>query len=415
MLSCQTMVINRWTIFAVGAVGFLISNFYRTSQAIIATELAVDLNLSLSDLGFLGAAFFYVFALVQIPLGLILDRLGPKKTMIALNLAAAVGAVTFAAAHTFAAAMVGRMLLGLGMSANLMGPLTLFRRWFPVRLFAAVTGTFMALGGAGSMLASSPMAVMVKAIGWRGGYYVLTAINVLVIIALALWVKDNPAESGSDQVDSTRSEPDRTSALDQVKILLSSRDYWVISMANMFRYGCFAAIQALWAGPYLINVVGLDPIMAGQLLLLLNLGALFGSPMGGIVADKVLNSRRLAIISGLIALSGSFVALVYYPGHWPLVGLGAVLLFMGFSSSFTNIAFAHITQVMPPHMSGTALTGVNFFGMLGAGASIHFLGGLLEFTGAGPEGYHRAFLICGAVVFIWGLLYFLSREGRADG
>ena len=164
---------NRWLIFTICSLLFVMSMLFRASIIIIAPELSHDLNLSSEDLGLLGAVFFYAFAAVQLPLGFFLDRLRPRRTMLVLNLTAAAGAVIFAAAQGLGLGLLGRVLLGVGMSANIVGSLTLYVSWFKPSEFATVAGLTFAMGALGGLLATSPMHALVAGFGWRMAFIVL--------------------------------------------------------------------------------------------------------------------------------------------------------------------------------------------------------------------------------------------------
>jgi MFS family permease len=149
------------------------SQFYRVSSAIIAPDLSRDLGLNSQELGLLGAIFFYVFALFQPPLGLLLDRIGARISMVLLNCIAILGAIIFAHAGSLPGGVIGRGLLGLGMSANLMGTFKLFTNWFELGKFATITGLLLSMGALGTLAATSPLALLVQALGWRGAFYAL--------------------------------------------------------------------------------------------------------------------------------------------------------------------------------------------------------------------------------------------------
>ena len=158
---------RRWLVFGLCSSLFMCSQFFRVSGAIIAPQLQRELDLTPEQLGFLGAAFFYAFATAQIPLALYLDRLGARLTMAGLSVVGGLGAVVFAMADTMTGAAMGRLLIGLGMAGNLMGPMKLFTNWFSPREFATMAGLILSLGTLGNMLAATPLALLTDLLGWR--------------------------------------------------------------------------------------------------------------------------------------------------------------------------------------------------------------------------------------------------------
>ncbi len=404
---------KRWVIFGICASLFLMSQFYRVSSAIIAPDLSRDLRLNSQELGLLGAIFFYVFALVQPPLGLLLDRVGARITMVVLNSVAVMGAIIFAHAGGLPSAVMGRGMLGLGMAANLMGTLKLFTKWFHLGKFATITGLLLSMGAMGTLAATSPLALLVQALGWRESFYALACINVLFTICLWFFVRDAPKDKSLPaSIPLLRTRP--PSAWASMKALFTTWNYWAISLSIFLRYGTFASIQALWAGPFLMVYLGLPAVTAGNLLLMISVGFIVGSPLGGMLSDRVLKSRKRTLILALFIKAAAILALAQWQGTSRLHLLATVLFLMGFFASFNQLSFAHIMELMPPDMPGTAMAGINFFTMLGAGLFIHGLGAVMQRMAPnlsdGGEAYRTAFLICFAAIIMALGLYFTTRD-----
>ncbi len=407
---------NRWVVFGVTAGLFLISMLYRASAAVIAPELARDLGLSSGDLGFLGAVFFYAFALAQLPLGMFLDRIGSRRSMVFLNLVAVAGAAVFANAQGLAGGLVGRALLGLGMSANLMGSLKLFTKWYKPGEFATISGLLVSLGAMGGLLATTPLVLLVNAVGWRGAFLILGLINFVLTISMVAWVRDAPPGQASIQAGQTVSQ--QPSLLHTAKVLFRDRSYWAIALTAGLRYGVYASIQTLWAGPFLIIHLHLSELTAGNILLLLNIGFILGAPVGGLVSDRVLKSRKKTMFISLFFLTASVLALAHWPGPVFLPILAIIFFIMGFCGAFAQILYAHIKDLMPGEITGTAMTGVNFFVMVGAGVFLHGLGSVVERGQAsGLEGggdYYGAFMLCFLTLLVATVIYGFSRDAKPD-
>ena len=404
---------RRWTIFGICASLFLMSLFYRASSAIIAPNLVADLNLSPHALGLMGAAFFYSFAVVQLPLGLFLDRVGPRITMAVLNFVGAAGAVIFAHADGMAGGVIGRAMLGLGMAANLMGPLKLLTSWFDPRKFATLSGLLLSVGTVGSLAATTPLAVLVEWLGWRNSFYFLAALNAFLAIWVLIIIRDMPSgKQGRNTIDEEKGGFSSIPA--SLKTLFSSWNYWAISLSTFFRYGSYAAIQSLWAGPFLIEYLKLSPITAGNLLFMLSFGLILGSPFGGLVSDRFLSSRKKTIIVGIFLSALATLAFSQWRGTAYLSLLGSLLFAIGFFNSFGQVMYAHIKDLMPKEMSGTAMAGINFFTMMGAGVFIHLLGGIMEHmssgTTTGGEVYRISFLLCFGALLVAVAVYMTTRD-----
>ena len=400
---------GRWAVFALCALLFISSQFYRASNAIIAPDLRHDLGLSAEALGLLTALFFYTFALVQLPLGPCLDRVGARRTMAFLTLIGSVGAWIFASAKTFQEAAFGRILLGLGMSANLMGSMKLFTTWFPPQEFATLSGLILALGTVGNMAAATPLALLVEAVGWRWSFALIGGLTACLAFAFLGVVREGPKP--------VMSKGEGFPLREMVRMLVGRRDYWLISFSTFLRYGIFVAIQGLWAGPYLMEVMGLSPVEAGNVLLLLNVGLVAGSPLGGWLSDRLLRSRKKVVIMGLGGMASSlFLISTGLALGSPVVTAG-LFCFFGIFSGFGIVMYAHIKELMPEGMTGMALTWVNLFTMFGGGVFLHLLGWVLDrLSGGGPAGpreYAMTFLLGALGLTSAFLLYFLTRERKS--
>ena len=402
---------RRWLVLALCSLLFIFSQFYRVSNAIIAPQLQKELAISSEGLGILGAVFFYAFAIAQIPLGLFLDRIGARLIMTALTIVGSIGALIFASAHDMTIAILGRTLLGLGMAGNLMGTLKLFTSWFSPREFATLSGVILALGTLGNMIAATPLALLVNTFGWRWSFVLIGIATFLFALIFFFLVDDNPkGESISDP-----NNPPSPSTRHNIRLLFTSRDYWIICFGTFIRYGIFVAIQGLWAGPYLIEGLGFSLIEAGNLLLLLNMGYLVGSPLGGWLSDRAIHSPKRVALFGMAIMALSIFALSANWGAVNIWMLGGIFIILGISSSFGIVMYAHIKELMPPDMSGMAFTGVNLFTMLGAAIITQVMGILLEHLSApgtpSLEDYQTIFFIAFLSIVCGWVLYVFTRKG----
>lgn len=387
-----------WAIFAVCVLGFNLSMFYRVSVTMISPELARDLSLSASQLGDLSAAFFYAFALCQIPLGMALDRLGPRRVMTILGLVGVGSAAMFAMSTSASTAVIARVLMGLGMSCNLMGPLYLISIWFPPTRFATVSGLFMSLGVLGQLGAATPLVYLSQALGWRGAFFAMAALNLVQVAALYLIVRDR--QPGVEPPATVRENP--LKGLGQVMRMPS---YWIISMGNFFRYGCIMSVLGLWGGPYLINALGLSPVQAGNALLCVSLGFMIGQPVAGRLSDSVLKTRKYMIIPSLFTSALLSLLLGWLPQGLAVWAVYAMFFALGLSSAPGQIMFAHIRELAPPHLAARAMTSTNLFLMVGPAAVMQFTGFLVDIE---PTAINSP-------ADLWGVWIFLSAGLTAAG
>jgi sugar phosphate permease len=382
---------------------FLISQFYRASNAVISPHLIKDLSLDTEGLGLLSASFFYAFALTQIPVGILLDRVGPRRTMTGLSLVAIIGAFIFAWASSLPAGLMGRVLMGVGMGCNLMGTFKLLTVWFGPTSFATLSGITFSIGTMGNMAATTPLVLLVQRMGWRMAFSLIAGINLIQIGILYAIVRDQPPQ----QVETSSSAALRPTVGDifaGLRLLFKKRDYWIISCGAFFRYGVFAAVQTLWAGPYLINAIGFSPIAAGNLIFLLNIAMIIGGPVWGGVSDKILKTRKWVVIISFLAFSFSTLGIAILPPGSALIFFAFLFFFFGFSAGTANILFAHIKELMPLKLAGVAMTGI----------IVHGLGSMMQRlypdASLGIHAFRSAFLLCSVSVIIAAFLYLFTRD-----
>jgi MFS family permease len=387
-----------FSIFSIFSTLYILSMFYRASNAVIAPNLMADLHLDAETLGWLGGAFFYSFALIQIPMGPMLDRIGPRFVITCFSLVAALGALLFGLGHSLATVFWGRILIGVGMASVLMSALKVFLLHFPQEKFSTFLGILLASGALGNLLGSSPMAYLNTSIGWRLTY-VLASVATALLALVAYWALGR-GEERKESVEPLMRPGSSMSISQSIRHVLGSLSFWQIGSITFFRYGTFVSLQGLWLGPYLMDIHGYSPIQAGNLLAAMAMGAIAGGPIGGWVADKTafpIKGAALGILSfyclNLLLLTGIFGTLDPF--------LYALLFFsMGFSNGFSAVlVFAHARLLFPLSISGTAMTFINFFTMTGGAVFMPLLGKVIEsYPPAGStypaEAYHLSFLVC---------------------
>jgi MFS family permease len=403
-------MLRAWLIFALCSLHLFISQLYRTTNAVIAPWLITDLRLDTEGLGLLSAGFFYTFALTQIPISIFLDRIGAKRLMIGLSIVGIAGAVMFSLAQNLGVGLAGRMLIGVGMACNLMGPLKLLTEWFPPNRFATISGLLYAIGTLGNIVAATPLVLLVERFGWRLSVQAIIALHLLLTLALFRVVQDRPrAESAA--APSRAGSPFRN-----LGILTRSKDYWIISAGTFVRYGTHAALQTLWAGPLLMEALGFSPVQAGNILMAMNIGLIVGGPMWGAVSDRVFTTSKWVVAGGLLMLALITFGLRSLPPGTSALIAGAIFLAFGIASASGMHVYAHIKALVPKEMAGAAMSGTNFFTMMGPAVFLQGLGiamqGLYPEASRGPQAFGTALLICVVCQAAIGVLYLFTRAKR---
>lgn len=390
--------------------------FYRVSSAVIAPDLIQAFSLNAESLGVLGGAFFYSFALMQIPMGVLLDRVGPRYVMTFFGLVGAVGAFVFAASTTFSLAITGRILMGMGMASVLMGSFKVFVLRFPSNKFSTFSGTLIAIGTLGSILATSPLAWLSMNIGWRFTFF-LAGIITIIFALFIFWVLKDNIDQKEVPVGIAVNTGQKTSIKTLVRIVLGSLSFWQIAMFAFFRYGTFVALQGLWLGTYLIDVKGFSPVRAGNILMMLSMGYIAGAPIAGYLADKVIRSAKITALSAVVLYALCLLPLTGIVEIDNPVLLGALFSMIGFFNSPGTLAYTHVKELYPIHISGTVIAAANFFVMAGGAVLTPALGIIIEtITPKGqlytPAAYHIAFLVCFLGTAVSLVFYAFSKSSR---
>ena len=384
-------------IFSILSALLFFSLFYRGSNAVIAPNLIQDLGLDAEALGILGGAFFYSFALLQIPMGPMLDRIGPRMIVSSFSLIGASGAFLFAFGQSFTLALLGRILIGMGMACVLMGALKIFISRFPAEKFATLSGAIISIGSLGNIFAGSPLAYLTRVIGWRNTFLFAGGITAMLAF-LAFWVLREEEGSDSAFVSSPSSEQ-KMGIAQSIPLVLGSLSFWQIGAIAFFRYGTFVSLQGLWLGLYLIDVKGYSPVQTGNVLIFLAIGTIIGSPIAGRLSDRTFQSTKSVAIFGLSLYSFGLFLLVGVLKIQSPFWYGLIFFFIGFFNGFGMLTFPHAKELFPIAVSGTAMTLVNFFSIAGAAVLMPVLGRVIKLfpllNNAYPaRAYHVSFLIC---------------------
>ena len=408
---------RRWVLFAAVSVLFGLSMFYRSSIAVLTTELMRDVPMDMGALGLVSAAFFYTYALFQIPGGLLLDRFNPAKVMAAFYFSALAGVILFSIADSSGVMVLSRLLMGAGMACGFIGALKIISLQFPPDRFATLSGVVVSVGNMGIVVATTPLVLWAQALGWRTTFLLVGLFHLAVTLTFVFAFRDGGGGS--------RDEPAANGAgwrkqLRGLRLALGDRQVWLISWSAFIRYGILAAVQGLWAGPYLMDVMGFSPVAAGNLLFLLTLGVVVGNPVSGFLSDRVFRKRKGIMIVALSGLSLTLFALALVPVGTSLWLVAVLFSAFGILAGTGSIPYAHLKELTPPERSATALTVLNFFAIVGAGVFTQGLGHLMKVCYPASMLSHDAFvtmfLVCASVMAAGGILYALTREsGRGIG
>jgi predicted MFS family arabinose efflux permease len=330
-------------VFCPFAVGYFLSIFFRHVTAVISKDLTREFALTPADLGFLTSMYLLTFAAAQLPVGVLLDRYGPRRVVAALMGFAAAGALVFALARDLTFLSLGRALIGLGVSAGLMGAIKAFSLWFPARL-ATVNGLYLAVGGLGSLGATAPAEWLADAFGWRAMFFLLGALS-LAAGALVYWVVPERSPPAAGQTLRTQ--------VAAFRVVFSSVVFWRIALPYVIGQAIFNALQGLWLGPWLYDVAGLERHSVANYLFIAALGYVFGSAFFGVASDRL---SRMVVYKVGLSISVVMLVLIAAGVHTPLWAILALYAFTGISAA---LAYAILTPLFPAEMTGRVNTASN--------------------------------------------------------
>ena len=358
LTASQKRLRNVVMLLALGS--YLMSMFHRVAPAAIARDLAAAFEASAVSLGTLAATYFYVYTVMQIPTGVLADTLGPRKLLALGGLVAGVGSLIFGLGPGFDLALIGRALVGLGVSVAFIAMLKLIAVWYPENRFATLVGTMMFLGNVGTMTAGTPLAWAAQGAGWRA---VFVAIGVMSLAIGALsWflVQDRPGEKGAAHAGA---RADRTAWLGGLLAVMRNRETWPGFFVNIGIAGSFFAFAGLWAVPYFTQVQGMTREAAANHISLYFGGFALGCIVIGPLSDRMRRRKPLMIGGAVLHALGWWIWLGN--GVLPPAATYTLCMAMGAVTASLTLSWACAKEVNPPLLSGMATSVVNVGVFLG--------------------------------------------------
>jgi MFS family permease len=387
---------------------YVVSQFLRNSVGVIAPNLVAEIGLTPIELGLVSSVYFFVFAAMQLPLGVALDRFGPKRCMLVSIGFTVLGCGLFAMANDAGGLVASRALLGFGTCSFLMAPLALYARWFSPERFSTFAGIQLGLGSLGAIFATAPLAYSTASFGWRMTFLGVGACAALIGVLVWLIATDDPP--------GVKSAPHRETLRESVIGIwqvIRAPSMVRVFVAQLAIYPSYLLVVSLWGGPYLTHVYGYGIEGRGDILFVAALMQVLGSFFWG-PTDRLFGSYKMPVLIGLGACLVSLVLLATI-GVLPLPLLLIVFATIGFSTAVLSVVLAHGRSLVEPHLLGRAITLLNI-GAMGGGFLGQFVSGTiinLFPTDAGVyplEAYRVVFALQAVLVAIGFLAYWGTRE-----
>jgi len=376
----------RWLIFIVLALAYLFVYFHRLSLSVVANDLIKNFKTTASVMGLLGSTYFYCYAFMQFPAGLLSDSLGPRKSVTFFLIIASAGSIIFGFAPTIKIAFLGRVMVGLGVSMVFIPTMKILSRWFHPHEFAFMTGILNAVGGIGVLAATWLLAVMTLFFGWRISFELIGCCTFIIVVLVWFIVSDRPEDKGWPSLGELSKEKGKVSGpvkqiplLQGVRRVISEKYFWPVAIWFFFDCGIFFGFGALWGGPYLMDVYNMTRSQAGTVLSMIAWGMIIGSPPLGFISDKLMKSRKKPFVLCNLLLVIELAFLSIYPAGLPRIAL--YIFFFVFSicaSSVVIFGFTIIKELFPVEIAGTSTGMVNLFPFLGGAIFMPLLGRVLD-------------------------------------
>jgi MFS family permease len=361
-----------WLIWSLSAIAFSYAFFQRVAPSVMVSDLMETFSVGAAVLGQLSAFYFYPYVLLQIPIGVLLDRFGVRVLLSGAMALAAVGTVAFGLAQSLELAYAGRFLIGVGSAVGFIGSMALAAQWFPVHRFALLAGLAMLMGMAGGFAGQAPLATLVDIFGWRATMLGSGVVAGALAIALALVVRNSPGpiiETGPRQQQWAELRRGLVQAV-------RSREIWIIAITATSMAGPLLAFGSLWGVPYLIVAYDLPRPQAALLVSMMLVGWALGAPAGGWVSDYVRRRKAPLVVSSAASLV-LMTILIVVP-QLPLWALVAVIFGSGVAGGHMVIGYALAREVSPPGLHGSVMGLVNTMTVASGAVLQPLIGSLLD-------------------------------------
>ena len=392
------------TIFLVFALGYYISNLLRAITATISPNLISEFNLSAGDLGLLGGGYFLGFAAVQIPLGYLLDNKGPKKIVSYFLLIAVLGMISFSLSENFITLLLSRILIGIGVGACLMGPLTAYRIWYQDETQQRANSWMLMVGAIGMLSSSLPVQFFLPIIGWRMIFITLALLTIFCIILIIFFIPNwNKANIQSNSKDNG-----------SLKEIWNNDFFKSLVPMGFFNYGGLFAIQTLWAGPWMVKVSGYTPEQSANGLFIIYFSLLISFLSWGYLVPKISKnvSDAIRLLKFGAPLNLIVLAFIIYLGpkagayHWA---------FFAVSSVFLSLTQPAVGMAFSLSNAGKALTSFNLLLFIGAFALQWIIGIIIDLTmnlGFSEISGFRFAMIFFLLTSFFSYLFFLIKNSK---
>jgi sugar phosphate permease len=400
----------RYLIFSILGTAYILAMFHRLAPAVVAVDMMRDLKTGGALMGILSSAYFYPYALMQIPAGLLSDSWGPRRSVALFFIFAGAGSVALGFAQNVGTAIAARIVVGMGVATVFVPTLKILTNWFEPGKFVRMTGILMSLGGIGAYTASAPLALLSDAFGWRGSMIAIGGFTCLIAVAVWWLVKDTPQELGFPPLRWTIT-PENTASkiglMNGISLVLRTPAFWPMATCTFLGAAVTLSFSGLWGGPFLMHVYGMSRAQTGAILSAMAVGVIAGAPFMSWLSNRVLHSRKKVIVINYIIGLCLFMPLAFFTNDFSVTMLYVWCFSYSFMMSGMVVGYSLVKDMFPGMISGTATGILNIFPFAGAALGQPLIGWYLDSMGAiagryPVQAYSSVFRIC--LILLFGAL-----------
>jgi MFS transporter len=404
----------RWLIWLILAATYVFVTFHRMSAAVVKDDLQKAFGIGAVQFAVIGSMYFYAYFIMQIPSGILADKIGPKKTVFIFSLIAAVGSIFFGLAPSLNIAYISRFFVGIGVSVVFVCLVKIQSRWFYSRNFALMIGFSGLAANLGAIIAQTPLVIAVNNFGWRNTFVYMGIIMVMFAVLTFIFVKDDPTDMGLPGMDEIENRPRVTVNLNIFQALgsiLSNPRTWIISIVYIGLYTGYTVILGTFGTPFLMTVYSIKKVEAANYIISAVVGSAVSGLVIGYLSDKFKARKSILIISSVVTLI-MWVIFIYV--KLPLTLLSVYLFVFGFMMTAFTLCWTVGNEVNDRRLSGMATGVVNCVGFLGAAIIPVIMGNILDANKNMPEiGYKKAYLVLILLVAVSTVFSFFVTETHA--
>lgn len=375
----------------------------------MADEFMKEFAVSALAVGILSSAYFYPYAILQIPVGVLSDTKGAKWTVMVFTSIAFFGVLTLVLAFSYEMAVFSRLLIGIGVAGVYVPTVKIISVWFKQNEFATAMGILFAIGNLGAILSAYPLALAIEVFGWRIPFVFVALITLILLFLCWKIVEDAPNGFKEEKI-----------RREDLGLIFGNLSLWLIAVSAMLRYGIVMGYQGLWGGPYLIDVYGMTKGTAGTILMLVGVGTIVGAILFGKISDLI-GLKKMILIFGGIGFTIAWLPLVLFTSTLDISLICIISFLVGFFSSTGPVAYAIVKELFPLRMTGLSMSVVNVFPFFGAAIFQTVMGYLMDSVGKidsiyPSDAYRLSFEFCliASIISVLCVVFVKEKQSKVS-